>query len=461
MKKLNWRMAGCMIACATFLVSTTSCKDDGEEPKLLVDTSEVTFTPGGESKTIRIESNTEWVITGYPGWLAVSPSSASGTKTVVMSALENTSTTSRSCQVSVATASGNLSHVIAVKQDATAATLSVDISQITLDGRSGASGSFRISSNSEWTISGAASWLSLSSTGGNGNAQIIVTAKSANDSSLPRECILTIANAADANAVATITISQSGLLAARCNVKPGVIVTLADGLASDFISDADVVYYNVGVWTARALERMTDAEVIAQLSEDPDDRITPQDGYVTSWRNLSPLTDYVLCSVGFDKTGQHGDLIRTNVRTKNDMNQAAAYISDVQYDDTYWHWTTAANGFTTRYYQMVVLNADLYYTTNAAIAWFFKDGMEKHPDKFPPIAKGDIWYYERNGGNTLHIVTWAVDVEGNFSGIIDRFRGQISSSDAPAVDTGNKSVQRVLTPKSANLVRPVRSISKK
>ncbi len=453
-------MAGCMIACTALLIST-SCKDDGEDPKLSVDVSALTFTAGGESKTIRIESNTEWVITGYPGWLAVSPASAAGAKTVVMSALENTSTTPRSCQMSVATAAGNLSHVISVTQEATKATLSADISQITLDGRSGASGSFRISSNSEWTISGAASWLSLSSTGGNGNAQIIVTAKSDNDSSAPRECILTIANAADANVAAAITISQSGLLAAQCNVKPGVIVTLADGIASDFINDADVVYYNVGVWTARALERLTDAEVIAQLSEDPDERVTPQDGYVISWEDLSPLTDYVLCTVGFDKNGQHGDLIRTNVRTKNSTNQAAAYISDVQYDNTYWHWTTTTNGFTTRYYQMFVLNTNWYYSNNAAIAWFFKRDMEKYPADFPPIAKGDTWYRDRNGGNIFHLVTWAVDVEGNFSGVIDRFRSQISSSDAPAADPDKKIARRVVIPKSANPVIPVRSIIKK
>lgn len=72
-------------------------------------------------------------------------------------------------------------------------TLTTSSSSVRLDANSGAQGTFSISSNTNWTISGIPSWLSLSKTSGSGDAAITVTTLSANTSTQNnRESELTI-----------------------------------------------------------------------------------------------------------------------------------------------------------------------------------------------------------------------------------------------------------------------------
>ena len=132
------------------------------------------------------------------------------------------------------------------------------------------------------------------------------------------------------------------------------------------------MYYYVRLFTPSTLDRVTDNEIIAVISSDPNDRDTPSDGYVTSWRNLDPQTEYILCTVGYDENGNHGALTKTKITTKKGYNQAIAMISDVQYDDEKWYWSTTVNGFVTKYYQWFIERDDLHTSTDAAIAWFFK-----------------------------------------------------------------------------------------
>lgn len=127
----------------------------------------------------------------------------------------------------------------------------------------------------------------------------------------------------------------SGLLTANCNVAPNMIVTLADGFAFDYTFGNNVSYYYVKLYTPNMIARMTDAKIIAEMSADIDDRDTPSDNYVTSWQNLDPLTDYTICTVGFDKNGNHGELQKRTLKTKSASNQALVTISNIKYSDTY------------------------------------------------------------------------------------------------------------------------------
>ena len=76
---------------------------------------------------------------------------------------------------------------------------------------------------------------------------------------------------------------------------------------------------------------------------------------------------------------------------------------------------------------------NLYNSTDAAIAWFFDKAMRQSPSDFSPIAQGDSWQVNRNGGTTFHVATWALDTDGNFSGVIGRFRGTINSASSKSV----------------------------
>lgn len=283
-----------------------------------------------------------------------------------------------------------------------------------------------IKCNSSWGITSKPDWIDIDRQNGSGDASVKVWPNKTNSASTEERSGKIIIQAGDKEVVKTVY--QRAGVDSELFVSPNEIVTLADGFAFDFSFGSKVKYYYVARYLSSAMARKTDAEIIAEMSSDTSNRDTPSDGYVTSWQNQSPLTEYVICTVGFDSNGKNGALSKTTVKTKSGTNQAVATISDVTYDNTYWYWTTGVNGFVTKYYMWFVTNTNLYSTTDAAIAWFFKQAMKQNPDNFAPIAQGDSWQATRNGGSIFHVVTWALDVDGNYSGLIDRFRGSISSS---------------------------------
>ena len=285
-----------------------------------------------------------------------------------------------------------------------------------------------IESNTAWGIADIPSWIDVDRRNGSaGKATVKVWPNSENSSDTERRGTLVI-QAGDKTIEKTVY--QRPGVNADLYVAPTNLVALADGFACDFTFGSKVKYYYVSRYLPSTLARKTDAEIIEDMSSDPDNRDTPSDGYVTSWQGQTPLTDYVICTVGYDNSGKHGVLTKTNVKTKSDSNQALATISDVDFDDTYGNWATSVNGFVTKYYMWFVSRTDLYDTSDACVAWFFKDAMNSNPDNFAPIAQGDYWQVRRNGGSIFHVVTWALDVDGNFSGLIGRFRGYINSSRA-------------------------------
>lgn len=303
--------------------------------------------------------------------------------------------------------------------------LSVDVTSIRLNGESGSSGLLRITSNASWTITGASDWLSLSSAKGNSSTQITITTTSANNSSVDRECTLLLSTT-DGSQTQSVTIIQSGLLSAGCEIKATNIVTLSDGIAFDFEYGDNVVYGYSKIYTPSRIERMTDTEIIAEMADEGvENRITPERSIIHVTSGLSENTEYVICMVGFDANNKSGELIKTPVSTKSSVNQPVARITDVYYDDTYWHWTTVPNGFVTKYYQLAFGDEE-YYEPDAYIAWLFDYAMKVDPEGFQPIAQGGSWYRSRNGSEIFHQVTWAIGVDGTFSGVIDRFRGSIN-----------------------------------
>ena len=70
-----------------------------EAKTLTADVSLLTFEAKGETKTIKITSNTTWNITNKPDWCVLSESSGSGNKSITVTANENTKTQYRSGQI--------------------------------------------------------------------------------------------------------------------------------------------------------------------------------------------------------------------------------------------------------------------------------------------------------------------------------------------------------------------------
>lgn len=415
---------------STFCLLTATCKHD-PELDISPETSLLTIpAEGGEESIIVTSKHTSWApsITNVtPAGTWISYKIDDNNKDIIkLTIQENETIKERKATLHIdCKADKGLSRIIEITQERAECVLNVDMDNYQISAE-GESKTFKITSNTEWYFSDIPSWITLSSTSGSGNKSITMTVRqNTNMDDRKASLLLTTENGEKS---IHIQVNQDGNIGKNLEVKPASIVALADGFAFDYQFGSEVMYYYVSGYYPEYLERMTDEEIIKEMSSDPSNRDTPSDGYVSSWSGLSYSTQYVVCTVGYNRSGKHGKLYKTNITTKSGVNQALATISDVGYNETYWSWTTSVNGFVTKYYQWFVTNSYLHNTSEPAIAWFMKDQMTQSPNDFPPIAQGDSWVRPRNGGTVFDVVTWAIDVDGQFSGIIDRFVGQINSS---------------------------------
>jgi len=66
-----------------------------------IDTSNLEFTSGSGSKSLKITSNTSWTVSSDQYWCSVSPTSGSGDRSIKVSVEENTSTSARTATITV------------------------------------------------------------------------------------------------------------------------------------------------------------------------------------------------------------------------------------------------------------------------------------------------------------------------------------------------------------------------
>lgn len=436
MKKLLKSLFAVQAIIALFAFSACS-SDSAESSTISVDTSNLKLEASGQSQTFSVQSNTNWTIIGNSNWVQVSPASGSGNKAVVVNAQENTTTSPRSCVLNISTDDKAASTTVLVEQAGTVDNISVDVNSLTLEAKAGSTGTIRITSNTAWKVTSSLSWLSLSSTSGNGSSQITLTTTSDNLSSSQRKGNLTITAG---QSTINVTVSQNGLYAAKCKVKPTNILPLSIGFAFDLACDDNVTYYQLINYHKNDVDKMTDAEILEDLINKTD-RCSPSDGYIHSFSTLYPETDYVICTVGFNKNGEHGDIIRTNITTKKLNNIPFATISNVKYEDPYFKWTTTPNGFVKHYYQFYITNSNFYGMSDAAVAWFCKRWLDQDPDSYTPILKAGSWYGSPNPENQFHVVAWAVGGDDNLAGYFDRSETTINEVSSANKRLKNKKVQ--------------------
>ncbi|HNZ71559.1 MAG TPA: BACON domain-containing carbohydrate-binding protein, partial [Prolixibacteraceae bacterium] len=149
-----------------------------EEDKFLnVDKTNVSVSASeGSTTSLAISSNTEWTVASDQTWLTINPLSATGNKTISLTANKNNTINPRSATISIAS-QGLPTKTVTVTQDAGAATLDVSSSNLTIESTNGSTTNFSVTSNTSWNASSDQSWLSLNPPSGNGNLTVVATAE--------------------------------------------------------------------------------------------------------------------------------------------------------------------------------------------------------------------------------------------------------------------------------------------
>ncbi|MEN6353761.1 MAG: BACON domain-containing protein, partial [Bacteroidales bacterium] len=161
----------------------------------------------GSNKQVNIASNYTWEASSNVMWLFPEPLNSTGNGSITINAaFTNPSIDPRTGLITVK--SGDLTKTITVTQKGSAPILTVTPANLTFESPSGSNGDFTITSNTRWTVTDDASWLTLSSASGSGNGTLTVTVSSANTATNTRTANVTFSASSVSPVVVTVT--QSG-----------------------------------------------------------------------------------------------------------------------------------------------------------------------------------------------------------------------------------------------------------
>lgn len=173
------------------LTKSINVSQSAANPDISIDASSMEFASSSGSKSIKITSNTSWMVSCDQAWCSVSPTSGSNDGSVTVKVGENTSTAERTATITVKSEAGD--QTVKVTQSGVAATLTLDTSSLEFTSGSG-SKMFRINSNTSWAISSDKNWCSVSPTSGSNDGSVTISVEE-NTSTSERTATITVESA--------------------------------------------------------------------------------------------------------------------------------------------------------------------------------------------------------------------------------------------------------------------------
>lgn len=408
------------------MVFFVSCSEEKTKNVTLdVSPSTLNYSVEGGPVSLIITSDGDWNISEIPDWITLSSVSGRGDGTVTVTAKKNETGVLRQHQIVIRSGDNHRIIPVLIVQSAGSSYndygLAVtDGSERYLSGAMGSTDSVYIESNVQWVLEGP-KWIQVAFKGVNvpldgktqcsGSGNLIIMGLD-NDSPDDRSDKLTIRSTADDKKI-EITVTQMGAL----NVRPVMVMVMANSYTFVWKYGMFVKYlfYDSFEGTATANNKTLEAA----LKYEGFVEVTPTT--LCSFKNRKANTNYEICGLGVaaDK-GTYNKVCSINVKTPTDQNQPLAIISDATFDSQ-WHYKVTLNDFATGYYTYILSTkyADL---SDSYIAFLMKRSLEKRS------------FYEKGGTfsvNTtddMHIVTWAVGANGNFSTVLSRYTANKSGT---------------------------------
>ena len=184
---------------------------------LTVSPNNVTIPYTGGSASFSVSSNTNWQVTENAPWLSGSPLSGLGDGTVTLSAPPNTSTNSRTTNVTVS-GDGVADQTVVVTQAGEPAILSITPPSQIVTASAGQT-TVQITANVSWTLSSSQSWASLSQSSGAGDATVTIF-YGENTTSSQRVVSLTLSSSGQSAQTATV-LQNAAATGPTLTISPG------------------------------------------------------------------------------------------------------------------------------------------------------------------------------------------------------------------------------------------------
>ena len=202
---------------STVVLVAASCQKP-VEPSLSLKDQEISAPAAGLEQTVTFQTNQDWSATPDAGWVTVTPASGSaadGSATITVSVVKNDTFDARTAKVSVK--AGPLSATITVNQAGKDVVFTLSDQQLNAEA-AGLEKTIEFESNTDWTASSDASWLTVTPASGKASdAKVSITIKAEENDTFDARTAKINVTAGKKSAV--ITVNQAG---------KDVIFTLSD-----------------------------------------------------------------------------------------------------------------------------------------------------------------------------------------------------------------------------------------
>ncbi|MCL2482174.1 MAG: hypothetical protein FWF43_01910 [Propionibacteriaceae bacterium] len=270
-------------------VSVSQSGQAAPAPTLTLSGSSWAPPAAGATTSVAVTSNTSWSVSSNAAWVSLSRTTGSGNVSVSLTAAANTSTSARTATVTFTTTSGSpqVSRTVSVSQSGHTAPAPT----LTLSGTEWhpsaalTRASDPLTSNTSWSVSSNASWVSVSPASGTGNMSVVFTAQANTTYSIRSATVTFRTTSGSPQVTRTVTVTQAGLdcgssLSSYCtwNISSPFSSTI------DFNGDVDWFRFTApttGTYT------FTSSRVSSNSLPDPYGAILQSNGRVLAWDNDS------------------------------------------------------------------------------------------------------------------------------------------------------------------------------
>jgi len=168
--------------CAGQIFQTLGVLQSGAAPALSVSPAGLSYPAAGESKTITLNTNCDWSVSGVPAWLTVDPASGSaGSVNINITAGVNSGFDLQSASLLFSGCNDQVGQNLQVMQFGTAPALSLAPAGLNFPAP-GASQTILLNTNCDWSVSNVPDWLDVEPASGSAGAATVTVTASANGS---------------------------------------------------------------------------------------------------------------------------------------------------------------------------------------------------------------------------------------------------------------------------------------
>ena len=194
---------------------------------IVLSDNSITLSHQGESKYVTVTINQSWKATCSASWITLKDAEGKNSGKITITADVNTSEDSRSATLVISY--GSKSEYVSITQKGVPVNLSISPDDFSIH-RNGGEQTLRITSDTYWTVSTDATWLSLSKYSGDGNGEVVVTAP-ANEGNA-RSAIITFTHN---KTKVEVKVSQDAKLYVPLEIRNVIIMNTTGGTGSSSI----------------------------------------------------------------------------------------------------------------------------------------------------------------------------------------------------------------------------------